>query len=143
MKTIRFVKHTQNAVEPTKADSNSNGFDLYSTEVVSIKPGETKMVNTGISIELPNNVLAFVTPRSGLAAKYGISVTNSPGLIDTGYRGLIKVLMLNTSRNVYTVYEGDRIAQLVPMEQPEFIFEESSELSETERGEGGFGSTGK
>lgn len=133
-----------NAIEPSRPDEGSNGFDLYSTVTVTLKPGETAMVSTGIAIELPKGSFAFVTPRSGLAMRHSISIMNTPGLIDQSYRNSIGVLLHNFGSSPYTVEEGDRIAQIVPMYQPKnLVLEEVNELSDSDRGLKGFGSSGK
>lgn len=119
------------------------GADLRSTESVLLAPGERKLVGTGVSIALPEGFAAFVMPRSGLAAKHGITVVNAPGTVDAGYRGEIKVALLNTDRSAaFQVESGDRIAQLVvmPVARAEFIAVD--ELPGSSRGDGGFGSTG-
>lgn len=134
------------AIEPTKADDGSNGFDLYAADmrgVIDLQPGQTEVIETGIAVEFPPGVLGFITPRSGMAAKHGITVQNAPGLIDNSYRNSIGVILHNTSNRPYAISAGDRIAQLVPMKQPRFSMEEVSKLSETVRGKKGFGSSGK
>lgn len=129
--------------QPNYSHHNDAGADLYSDEnEVFLTPGEFKLISTGTSIALPDGYGAFVMPRSGLAAKHGITVLNSPGVVDAGYRGKIKVLLINHGTEVYRVGSGDRIAQLVimPVVHAEFIPHYS--LDDSERGEGGFGSTG-
>ena len=131
------------AEAPQYAHAGDAGADLLSTDDAVIAPGERITVGTGVSIALPDGFVAFVVPRSGLAAKHGITIVNSPGTIDAGYRGEIRVTLLNTdSSESYTVQAGDRIAQLVviPVARARFIPVER--LPGTERGEGGFGSTG-
>lgn len=128
---------------PSYALPGDAGADLSSTENLVLEPGQRALVPTGVSIALPEGYAAFVVPRSGLAARHGISIVNSPGTIDAGYRGEIKVMLLNTDReDSFTVNVGDRIAQLViiPVVQANFISVE--ELPSSERGAGGFGSTG-
>lgn len=128
---------------PQNAYEGDAAVDLRSTEDVSLAPGQRALVSTGIAIELPINCAALVVPRSGLAIKHGISVVNAPGLIDSNYRGEIKVILLNTDlKEPFEVKRGDRIAQLmiVSVEQPQF--EIKGELSDTSRGSGGFGSSG-
>lgn len=127
--------------QPRYAHSGDAGLDLRSSESVVVKPLEWKVIGTGLHIQLPENHMGLVMPRSGLAAKYGVTVLNSPGLIDQGYRGEIKVPLYNCGDHDFTVEVGDRIAQLViaPFTHVE-LFEGS--LEESERGDGGFGSTG-
>jgi dUTP pyrophosphatase len=118
--------------------------DLFALEAVTLAPGERAMVRTGVAIELPDGHAGLVVPRSGLAARHGISVVNAPGLIDHGYRGEVRVLLLNTDRDAaFAVAPGERIAQLVvtPVASPEVV--EADELTVTARGDGGFGSTGR
>jgi dUTP pyrophosphatase len=117
--------------------------DLHSDEAAHIDPGERASVGTGLAVAIPEGHAGLVLPRSGLAAEHGITLVNTPGLIDSGYRGEVRVLLLNTDRErSFRVMPGDRIAQLVlvRVEAPELA--EGGELSETVRGEGGFGSTG-
>lgn len=128
---------------PHYAHANDAGADLRSTETVDLGPGERALIGTGVSIALPDGYAAFVVPRSGLAAKHGITVVNSPGTVDAGYRGEIKVTLLNTDRSQrFSVAAGDRIAQLVVMPVTRAVFVPVSELPPSERGTGGFGSTG-
>lgn len=119
------------------------GADLVSTESVRLEPGRRALVGTGVRIALPDGYVAFVVPRSGLAAKHGITVVNAPGTVDAGYRGEIKVSLLNTdATEAYDVAVGDRIAQLIIMPVPRARFIPVDELPDSTRGEGGFGSTG-
>lgn len=128
---------------PAYAHPGDAGADLVSTEAVRLEPGERALVGTGVRIALPEGFAAFVVPRSGLAAKHGITVVNSPGTVDAGYRGEIKVSLLNTdSKHAYDVAVGDRIAQLIVMPVVQARFESVEELPESVRGDGGFGSTG-
>ena len=128
---------------PTRAHDGDAGFDLYALEGGTIPAGERAAVPTGIAVELPERHAGLVLPRSGLAARHGISLVNAPGLIDQGYRGEVRVLLVNTdAREDFSFEAGDRIAQLlvVRVEAPDIV--EVDELAETKRGEGGFGSTG-
>lgn len=128
---------------PTYAHANDAGADLRAAESIELGPGERALVGTGVAIALPDGYAAFVVPRSGLAAKHGITVVNSPGTVDAGYRGEIKVTLLNTDRSeTFTVAPGDRIAQLIVMPVTRAVFVPVSELPSSERGTGGFGSTG-
>jgi dUTP pyrophosphatase len=130
-------------LRPTYAKTGDAGADLRSPESVTIEPGKRQFIPTGVSIQLPENCVAFVVPRSGLAKKHGITITNSPGVIDAGYRGEIGVTLHNLGENPYPVQEGERIAQLVivPFVQADFI--EVDALEDSDRGTGGFGHTGK
>ena len=128
---------------PTQAHHGDAGFDLHALEGGTIGAGERAVVPTGIAVELPERHAGLVLPRSGLAARHGVALVNAPGLIDQGYRGEVRVLLLNTDAREDFVYEaGDRIAQLliVRVEAPDIV--EVAELAETKRGEDGFGSTG-
>jgi dUTP pyrophosphatase len=127
---------------PTYAHAGDAGADLRAAEAVTIAAGSRAMVKTGISIALPDGYVGLVHPRSGLAAKHGITVLNAPGTVDAGYRGEVAVTLLNTGTEPFAVAIGDRIAQLViqAIEIADFIAVET--LPGTHRGEGGFGSTG-
>ncbi|UNK72402.1 dUTP diphosphatase [Microbacterium sp. H1-D42] len=128
---------------PFYAHPGDAGADLVSTEAVRLEPGERALIGTGVRIALPEGHAAFVVPRSGLAAKHGITVVNSPGTVDAGYRGEIKVTLLNTdSKEAYDVAVGDRIAQLIVMPVVQARFEPVEVLPDSVRGDGGFGSTG-
>ena len=131
------------AVLPTRAHHGDAGYDLHAVEAQTIPPGERALVPTGLALELPQRHAGLVVPRSGLAARHGISVVNAPGLIDAGYRGEVQVLLLNTDRSEpFEIRPGDRIAQLVitPVATPDVV--EADALPESSRGAGGFGSTG-
>ena len=128
---------------PAYAHPGDAGADLVAAESLTIGPGERALVGTGVSIALPDGYAAFVVPRSGLAAKHGITIVNAPGTVDAGYRGEIKVTLLNTDKSEpFEIAVGDRIAQLivVPVAHAEFVRVER--LPGSQRGEGGFGSTG-
>ncbi|QIG41309.1 dUTP diphosphatase [Microbacterium sp. 4R-513] len=128
---------------PSYAHPGDAGADLTAAEDVRLEPGQRALVGTGVRIALPEGYAAFVVPRSGLAAKHGITVVNSPGTVDAGYRGEIKVTLLNTdSEHAFEVVKGDRIAQLIVMPVPQARFIPVDTLPESVRGEGGFGSTG-
>jgi dUTP pyrophosphatase len=119
------------------------GADLVSAESLVLRAGSRALVSTGVSIALPEGYAAFVVPRSGLAAKHGITVLNSPGTVDAGYRGEIRVTLLNTDQTAdYEIAKGDRIAQLIVMPVVRARFVEVDALPESVRGQGGFGSTG-
>lgn len=128
---------------PVYAHPGDAGADLVAAEALRLEPGQRALVATGVRIALPDGYVAFVVPRSGLAAKHGITIVNAPGTVDAGYRGEIKVSLLNTdSESAYDVAVGDRIAQLIVMPVPRVRFLPVDELSDSTRGEGGFGSTG-
>ena len=134
---------SRDAQIPHMAYNGDAGVDLRSVERIVLKPQERAMVATGLAIALPEGYAGFVLPRSGLAAKHGISIVNAPGLIDSNYRGELKVILLNTDPdNSFTIEIGDRIAQLIVMPVPTINFEQVEELTESQRGESGFGSSG-
>jgi dUTP pyrophosphatase len=131
------------AVLPTRAHDGDAGLDLYACEAAHIGPGERWSVGTGVAVEIPDGHAGLVLPRSGLAKKHGIALVNSPGLIDSGYRGEIRVLLLNTDpAETFRVQPGDRIAQLLisPIVLADPV--EATALSDSARGDGGFGSSG-
>jgi dUTP pyrophosphatase len=131
------------AVLPERAYRGDAGLDLASCERIELAPGERAVIGTGLAVAIPEGHAGFVQPRSGLADRHGISVVNSPGLIDSGYRGELKVILINTDRTERFVVEpGMRIAQLVVLAVPELALEETNELPPTERGERGHGSSG-
>jgi dUTP pyrophosphatase len=130
------------AVLPAYAHPGDAGMDVCAAVSVSLEPGESRLVGTGISIELPPNTEAQVRPRSGLALKHGITVLNTPGTIDHGYRGEVGVILINHSRTRFDVHPGMKIAQMVVAPCLTVAIEESGGLSDTARGQGGFGSTG-
>ena len=128
---------------PVFAHPGDAGADLVAAESVRLEPGRRALVSTGVRIALPEGYAAFVVPRSGLAAKHGITIVNSPGTIDAGYRGEIKVALLNTDPDeAYDIAIGDRIAQVIVMPVPPVRFIPVDELPASVRGEGGFGSSG-
>jgi dUTP pyrophosphatase len=130
------------AVVPGRAYSGDAGLDLSSCERVELAPGERALVPTGLAVAIPEGYAGFVQPRSGLAAKHGISIVNTPGLVDSGYRGELLVNLVNTDkRDVFVVEPGMRIAQLVIIPIPELDLVEVDELPESERGVRGFGSS--
>jgi dUTP pyrophosphatase len=133
----------KNQVPPLYATPGSAGCDLIASEEVTLAPGKWAAVCTGLYLEIPRGYVAQVCPRSGLALKHGVSVLNAPGIIDSDYRGEVKVLLVNHDSLRYTVKKGDRIAQLVFMPVVQAQLRLISQLSETERGAGGFGSTGR
>lgn len=139
---IKIKKEDSNAVIPQYAHSDDAGMDLFSIDECTIKSGEIKLIHTGISIQLPTNTEAQIRPRSGLALKNGITVLNSPGTIDAGYRGEIGIIMVNHGKEDFDIKIGTKIAQLVVKPVLHVDIEEVAELEETKRSVGGFGSTG-
>jgi len=132
----------EDAVVPERAYAGDAGLDLAACERFELGPGERAVVGTGLAVAIPDGHAGFVQPRSGLAARHGLSVVNAPGLIDSGYRGEIRVVLLNTDlRESFVVEPGMRIAQLVVLPVPELELVETDELPESERGVRGFGSS--
>ena len=132
----------EHAVLPERAYSGDAGLDLASIESLELAPGDRAVVGTGLAVAIPAGYAGFVQPRSGLAARHGISVVNAPGLVDSGYRGEIRVVLLNTDTSEsFTVEPGMRIAQLVILPVPEVDVVETDELPKSERGARGFGSS--
>jgi dUTP pyrophosphatase len=141
---LRIAKLNGAATLPTRAHEGDAGLDLYAFEAAHIGPGERWSIGTGIAVEIPVGHAGLVLPRSGIAREHGISLVNSPGLIDAGYRGELRVLLLNTDpAETFRVAAGDRIAQLViaPIVLADPV--EAPELAESARGDGGFGSSGR
>lgn len=128
---------------PVYAHPNDAGMDIFSVEDKKLMPGETGLIATGIQIELPEGTEAQIRPRSGLALRHGITLLNSPGTIDEGYRGEIKVIMINHGRETFAVEKGARIAQMVIKPVLKIDIEETTELTVSKRDTGGFGSTGR
>jgi dUTP pyrophosphatase len=128
---------------PSYAHPGDAGADLHAAAGVTLHPGERALVPTGVALALPDGYVGLVHPRSGLAARHGISIVNAPGTIDAGYRGEVKVCLVNTDRHEpFTVHRGDRIAQLVVQRVETAVFVEVETLEDTARGAGGYGSTG-
>jgi len=139
---LSFRRLRSDAVLPERAYSGDAGIDLVSCERVELAPGERATVGTGIAVAIPDGHAGFVQPRSGLAARHGISIVNTPGLIDSGYRGELRVILLNTDgRATFVVEPGMRIAQLVVVPVAAIELIEVEELPESERGVRGFGSS--
>ena len=141
---LPVLKLKEEAVLPSRAHEGDAGLDLYACEEAHVGPGERWSVGTGVGVEIPAGHAGLVLPRSGLARDHGIALVNAPGLIDSGYRGELRVLLLNTDpAETFRVEPGDRIAQLVitPIATPEPV--EAPALSESLRGKGGFGSSGR
>jgi dUTP pyrophosphatase len=141
---LEFTRLSEAARPPSRAHDGDAGYDLHAAEALSLLPGQRASVGTGVAVAIPGGHAGLVLPRSGLAARHGIALVNAPGLIDAGYRGEVRVLLLNTdTRHPFDVAVGDRIAQLVLVRHavPELV--EVAELGESARGAGGFGSTGR
>ncbi|MEX2194814.1 MAG: dUTP diphosphatase [Thermoleophilaceae bacterium] len=142
--TLRFSRLSEAASPPLRAHDGDAGYDLFAAETATLGPGERASVGTGIAVAIADGHAGLVLPRSGLALRHGIALVNAPGLIDAGYRGEVRVLLLNTDRaEPFEIEPGDRIAQLViaRVEAPEVV--EVVSLEETARGAGGFGSSGR
>ena len=141
---VKVKKLTDSAIIPTFGSVSSAGGDLYNAgDSVEIKPAQTVLIGTGLAVEIPEGYVGLVYARSGLASKCGLAPANKVGVIDSDYRGEIKVALFNHSNEVRTVAKGERIAQMVIAPYLRVEYEEVDELSTTQRGEGGFGSTGK
>ena len=140
---VKIKKLNENAVIPKYQTEGAAGFDLHATETKLIMPGETQLIGTGLSVELPLLTELQIRPRSGLSLKTKLRISNSPGTIDEDFRGEIKIIVDNIGHSPYTVTVGDRIAQGVISPVRQAIFEEVEELSDTTRGQSGFGSSGK
>lgn len=140
---VRFVKLDPAVRTPALAHRGDAGYDLESAVDLVLEPGRRALVPTGIALSIPEGFAGFLQPRSGLAHKHGISIVNSPGLIDSHYRGEIKVVLVNLDpEQAFSVMRGDKICQLVFQRVEQALFEQVERLDETGRGEGGFGSTG-
>jgi dUTP pyrophosphatase len=140
---ILRLAHAADLPLPSYATAGSAGLDLRAAEAFTLKPGARALVPTGLSIALPENFEAQVRPRSGLAVKHGVTVLNSPGTIDSDYRGEIKVPLINHGTEDFVIARGDRIAQMVIARVEHVTLVEVTNLDETSRGSGGFGSSGR
>lgn len=141
---LLFSKLSADAIVPTRAHGDDAGLDLVAAEPARLGPGARTSVGTGLAVEIPPGHAGLVLPRSGLAAKHGIALVNAPGLIDPGYRGELRVLLLNTDRDAaFEIAPGDRIAQLLLVPFVSAVPAEVAALDETERGLAGFGSSGR
>jgi dUTP pyrophosphatase len=141
---LRVHRLEPGAILPSRAHDGDAGLDLHALEGGKLDPGARRTVTTGLALEIPDGQAGLVLPRSGLAARHGIALVNAPGLIDSGYRGEVRVLLLNTDpRQTFTWSAGDRIAQLVLVDVALPAVVEVDELSESPRGIGGFGSSGR
>ena len=137
------LPHGEGLSLPRYASEDAVGLDVTAAEEIILKPGERHAVATGFAIEIPRGYEIQVRPRSGLAMKHGITCLNTPGTIDSDYRGEVKVILANLGQEPFEIRRGERIAQLVPAPVLRADFVEASELSDTQRGSGGFGSTGR
>lgn len=144
VRILRINPEQQDIPLPTYATEGSAGMDVCAAveQDVKIQPGETVLIPTGFILELPQGHEAQIRPRSGLAIKHGIGILNSPGTIDSDYRGEVKIILTNFGKKPYVVHRGDRIAQMVVAQYERVQWEETSSLIESARGEGGFGHTG-
>lgn len=144
MRDVPVVRLDPDAVLPAHARPGDAGADLVAAEAVVLASGGGRaLVRTGVAVGVPEGFAGLVMPRSGLALNHGVTVLNAPGLIDSGYRGELKVLLVNTGTKEYRVNRGDRIAQLVVQRVEPLTFVEVEELADTDRGGGGFGHTGR
>ena len=143
MINVKYVLTHPNARVPKKAHDDDAGFDLFAVEDYVLQPQEYARIPTGLRIELPRGTEAQVRPRSGLAANHGVTVLNTPGTIDAGYRGEVMVIMINHGKEPFPITPGLRIAQMVIKPIYEVSLTEVTVLEESERGSGGFGSSGK
>ena len=144
MTEIPFLRLHPDARLPAQAHADDAGFDLHAVEAATLEPGERAAIGCGFAMALPSGTAGLVLPRSGLALKEGLGVLNAPGLIDAGYRGEIRVILVNHDpAEVCSIAVGDRIAQLVVVDLPVVAFAEVGELPDSSRGDGGFGSTGR
>ena len=139
---IKRLPHGHGLDLPAYATSGAAGMDVLSAESVTLRPGQRHAVATGLAMAIPQGFEIQVRPRSGLALKHGISVPNTPGTIDSDYRGELKIILINHSSDEFAIARGDRVAQLVLAPVVQASWDEVEELDDTARGEGGFGSTG-
>lgn len=140
---VKITKLSSEAIIPRYAKTGDAGLDICSMQDLVLNPGQRALIQTGLAIAIPNGYAGFMQPRSGLAIKHGITLVNTPGLIDSGYRGELKIILLNTdTKESFEIHKGDRIAQLVIQQVPDIRLELVEELDDTERGTNGFGSSG-
>lgn len=145
MQTVKFIRLNEKAVTPSYGSAAAAGADLYACtdgETVTFNPGETKLIHTGIAMQIPDGLVGLIYARSGIATKRGLAPANKVGVIDSDYRGEIMVSLHNHSNAVQEIADGERVAQLVIAPFVTAVFEETETLDETDRGAGGFGSTG-
>jgi len=139
---IKIKKINPEAIIPHYAHEGDAGMDVYSCEDSILNPDERRLISTGLSFEIPRGFEIQIRPKSGLALNNGITILNTPGTLDSGYRGELKVILFNTSKNLYNVKKGEKIAQIILARYEEAEIEETNELTQTKRADGGFGSTG-
>ena len=144
MSQVKIINRSKHAL-PSYQTEDSAGMDLRAEleSAITLKPLERKLIPTGLFMELPKGFEAQIRPRSGLAFKHGITVLNSPGTIDADYRGMIQVLLINLSNQDFVIEDGERVAQMVIAKYEKITWQEAGELTDTERGAGGYGSTGR
>lgn len=142
MRAISFLRLHPDARVPTQAHPGDAGFDLHAVEAIDLAPGARASIGCGFAMALPDGTAGLVVPRSGIALRHGVTVLNAPGLIDAGYRGEVRVLLVNHGDDTVPIGVGDRIAQLVVVDCTPTAFAEVDALPETRRGTDGFGSTG-
>lgn len=145
MQTVKFIRLNKNAVTPSYGSAAAAGADLYACtdgETITFQPGETKLIHTGIAMQIPDGLVGLIYARSGIATKRGLAPANKVGVIDSDYRGEIMVSLHNHSNDVQQISDGERVAQLVIAPFVTADFEEAETLDDTGRGAGGFGSTG-
>lgn len=140
---IKIEKIFPDAILPSYAYSGDAGMDLFSYETYILKPGERRLFKTGLKVEILEGYEMQIRPRSGLALNHGVTVLNTPGTIDAGYRGEVGVILINHGKEIYSIKKGDKIAQVVINSVERVVLEEVEKLEESSRGKGGFGSTGK
>lgn len=143
MVDIKIEKIFSDAILPSYAHSGDAGMDVFSYETYILKSGERRLFKTGLKVEISEGYEMQIRPRSGLALNQGVTVLNTPGTIDAGYRGEVGVILINHGEKVYSIKKGDKIAQAVISSVERAVLEEVEKLEESSRGEGGFGSTGK
>lgn len=143
MNTIKIKRLSEDGMMPTKANPNDACYDLYSTVNTIIQPNEIVIIPTDISIEMPYGFEGQIRPRSGLAAKHGITVLNAPGSIDKNFTGNVSIILINLGKETYEIKYGDRVAQIAFRKVDETELIEVNELEETDRGQNGFGSSGR
>ena len=143
MFVVKIKKLTEDCIIPQKAHIDDAAFDIYAAENIIVEPQKPTPVSTGFCMELPPRTEAQIRPRSGLAAKYGVTMLNSPGTVDAGYRGELCAVMINHGKEPFRIKPGDRIAQMVIAQVVHAQLEVCNTLGASERGEGGFGSTGR
>jgi dUTP pyrophosphatase len=139
---IKIKKLNSEAIIPHYSHEGDAGMDVYSVENVLINPNERKLIQTGLSFEISRGFEIQIRPKSGLALNSGITILNTPGTLDSGYRGELKIILFNASNNPYQVKKSEKIAQIILTRYEEAEIEETNELTQTKRAEGGFGSTG-